>query len=125
MRSEHHETENFHKIYDVGPKTSGVQRGLKMKDLRDLEDFDDTRYTTHQANIIGRGHEGGATRRGMTKYLSYQTCPASQLKITTHTFGPKEMPLGECNAQAISKDSEGWRQGCSRLRLLSSATCSV
>ena len=33
----------MYRTYDVGPYTSGVQRGLEMKDLQDLKDFDDGR----------------------------------------------------------------------------------
>jgi len=31
--------ENIYWTYDVGPETSGVQRGLEMKDLRNVKDL--------------------------------------------------------------------------------------
>ena len=41
------EGENLHRTYDVRPLTQSVQRGLEMKELRDLKDFDDSRCTTY------------------------------------------------------------------------------
>ena len=40
--------ENLYLTDDVGPYTEGVQRGLELKDLRDLKDL-----TMHDVQLIG------------------------------------------------------------------------
>ena len=83
--------ENLYRIYDFGPYTEGVQRGLEMKDLRDLK-----HSTIHDVRPMRDDHNNTCLVRESDWSLKGR-CASEEMEGSAVGTRFTNLPAGGCN----------------------------